>query len=45
MNSVPKNVKSIDPFKSVIQKIYVLVNPHGGRLKVEMKAGEGISLK
>ena len=36
-----ESVKSINPFKSVIQTIYVIVKTHGGELKVETKEGEG----
>ena len=36
-----KSVKSINPFKSVIQTIYDIVKAHGGELKVETKEGEG----
>jgi len=36
-----ESVKSINPFKSVIQTIYDIVKAHGGELKVETKEGEG----
>ena len=36
-----KSVKSINPFKSVIQIMYDIVKAHGGELKVETKEGEG----
>ena len=36
-----KSVKSINPFKSVIQTIYDIVKAHGGELKVETKENEG----
>jgi signal transduction histidine kinase len=36
-----KSVKSINPFKSVIQTTYDIVKPHGGELKVETKENEG----
>ena len=36
-----KSVKSINPFKSVIQTIYDIVKAHGGEMKVETKEGEG----
>jgi len=36
-----KSVKSINPFKSVIQTIYDIVKAHGGELTVETKEGEG----
>ncbi len=35
-----KSVKSINPFKSVIQTSYDIVKAHGGELKVETKEGE-----
>ncbi len=41
MNRIGKSVKSINPFKSVIQKSYDIVKAHGGELKVETKEGEG----
>ena len=34
-------MKSINPFKSVIQTSYDIVKSHGGELKVETKEGEG----
>ncbi len=37
-----KSVKSINPFKSVIQTIYDIIKAHGGELKVETKEGEGL---
>ena len=36
-----KSVKSINPYKSVIQTIYDIVKAHGGELNVETKKGEG----
>ena len=36
-----KSVKSINPFKSVIQTIYDVVKAQGGELKVKTKEGEG----
>ena len=36
-----KSVKSINPFKSVIQTIHDIVKAHNGDLKVETKEGEG----
>jgi len=36
-----KSVKSINPFKSVIQMSYDIVKAHGGEIKVESKEGEG----
>jgi len=36
-----KSVKSIHPYKSVIQTNYDIVKAHGGELKVETKEGEG----
>lgn len=36
-----KSVKSINPFKSVIQTSYNIVKAHGGELKVETKEGTG----
>ena len=36
-----KSVKSINPYKSVIQTSYDIVKAHGGELKVETKEGEG----
>ncbi len=36
-----KSVKSINPFKSVIQTSYDIIKAHGGELKVETKEGEG----
>ena len=33
-------MKSINPFKSVIQIIYDIVKAHGGELKVVTKGGE-----
>ena len=36
-----KSVKSINPFKSVIQTIYDIIKAHGGEIKVETKEGEG----
>ena len=41
MNNKMKSVKSINPYKSVIQTIYDIVKAHGGELKVETKEGEG----
>lgn len=37
-----KSVKSINPFKSVIQTIFDIIKAHGGELKVETKEGEGL---
>ena len=36
-----KSVKSINPFKSVIQMSYDIIKAHGGEIKVETKEGEG----
>ena len=36
-----KSVKSINPFKSVIQTIYDIIKAHGGEIKVETKVDEG----
>ncbi len=36
-----KSVKSINPFKSVIQTSYDIIKAHGGEIKVETKEGEG----
>jgi len=36
-----KSVKSINPFKSVIQTIYGIVKAHGGEIKVLTKEGDG----
>ena len=36
-----KSVKSINPFKSVIQIFYDIIKAHGGEIKVETKEGEG----
>jgi C4-dicarboxylate-specific signal transduction histidine kinase len=36
-----KSVKSINPFKSVIQNSDDIIKAHGGELKVESKEGEG----
>ena len=36
-----RSVKSINPFKSVIQTIYDIVKAHGGEIKVETKQNEG----
>ena len=36
-----KSVKSINPFKSVIQTIYDIIKAHGGEIKVETNEGEG----
>ena len=36
-----KSVKSINPFKSVIQTSYDIIKAHGGEIKVESKEGEG----
>ena len=36
-----KSVKSINPFKSVIQTTYDITKAHGGEIKVETKEGEG----
>lgn len=34
-------MKSINPFKSLIQKSYNIIKAHGGEIKVETKEGEG----
>ena len=36
-----KSVKSINPFKSVIQTIYDIEKEHGGEIKVEGTEGKG----
>ncbi|WP_235906013.1 hypothetical protein [Ginsengibacter hankyongi] len=36
-----KSVKSMNPFKSVIQTSYDIVKAHGGEIKPESKEGEG----
>ena len=36
-----ESVKSINPFKSVIQTSYDIVKTHGGELKIESKEGDG----
>jgi hypothetical protein len=36
-----ESVKSINPFKSVIQTSYDIIKADGGTLKVESKEGEG----
>jgi two-component system NtrC family sensor kinase len=36
-----KSVKSINPFKSVIQTSYDIIKAHGGKIKAETKEGEG----
>ena len=36
-----KSVQSINPFKSVIQKMYDIVKAHGGEIKVETKENKG----
>jgi two-component system, NtrC family, sensor kinase len=36
-----ESVKSINPFKSVIQTSYDIIKAHGGEIKVESKEGEG----
>ena len=36
-----KSVKSIHPYKSVIQPNYNIIKAHGGEIKVETKEGEG----
>ena len=41
----PKSVKSINPFKSVIQMSYDRVKAHGGEIKVERKEGKGTEFK
>ena len=33
-------MKSINPFKSVVQIIYDIVKAHGGEIKAETKEGE-----
>lgn len=35
-----KSVKSINPFKSVIQTSYDIIKAHGGEIKVETKEGD-----
>lgn len=35
-----KSVKSINPFKSVVQTIYDIIKAHGGEIKVKTKGGE-----
>jgi signal transduction histidine kinase len=37
-----ESVKSINPFKSVIQTSSDIIKVHGGQIKVESKEGEGI---
>ena len=34
-------MKSINPFKSVIQTSYDIIKAHGGEINVETKEGEG----
>ena len=34
-------MKSLNPYKSVIQTSYDIVKAHGGEIKVETKEGEG----
>jgi len=36
-----KSVKSLNPFKSLIQTVYDIIKAHGGELKVETKLAEG----
>ncbi len=36
-----ESVKSINPFKSVIQTMCGIIKAHGGEIKVESKEGEG----
>ncbi len=36
-----KSVKSINPFKSVIQTSYDIIKAHGGEIKVESKENDG----
>ena len=36
-----KSVKSLNPFKSVIQTSYDIIKAHGEEIKVEIKEGEG----
>ncbi len=36
-----KSVKSLNPFKSVIQTSYDFIKTHGGEIKVETKEGDG----
>ncbi len=36
-----KSVKSLNPFKSVIQTSYDIIKAHGGEIMVETKEGEG----
>ena len=40
-NANIKSVKSLNPWKSVIQTIYDIVKAHGGEIKVQSKEGEG----
>jgi signal transduction histidine kinase len=40
-----ESVKSINPFKSVIQTSYDIIKAHGGEIKVESKEGEGSEFK
>ncbi len=40
-----KSVKSINPFKSVIQTSYDIIKAHGGEIKVETAEGEGAKFK
>ncbi len=36
-----KSVKSINPFKSVIQTSYDIIKAHGGEIKVDAREKEG----
>ncbi len=36
-----KSVKSLNPFKSVIQTSHDIIEAHGGEIIVETKEGEG----
>ncbi len=40
-----KSVKSLYPFKSVIQTIYDIVKANSGEIKVETEEGEGTKFK
>jgi hypothetical protein len=40
-STMAESVKSINPFKSVIQTSYDIIKAHGGTLKVESKVDEG----
>ena len=36
-----KSVKSLNPFKSVIQTSYDIIKAHGGEIRVETREGGG----